>query len=253
LPRKGTWEESATEFDPLDYVNEVTKLQEENCKLVTKIDQFRSEIFKHTQRLKEEKISYSKTKELLFILLFIACIATEKLEEYKKELGVRETEMRTKMEKLEIIAKEAAKVRRRFFANSMGFYKKGGSWVKATSSLDRAAGNNATHRGNIEIDALLIEMGLLDEKLYAPLLDELYITTLEIHQHARGLGTKHREILNLDGTLRSCFSFTSHSHSSSLDKRFLELRHEALDLHRVKDLCTKRSKDGRPVCTNCVE
>jgi hypothetical protein len=40
------------------------------------------------------------------------------------ESEIREAEMRTKIEKLETIAEETAKIKRRFFENSKGFYKK---------------------------------------------------------------------------------------------------------------------------------
>jgi hypothetical protein len=80
-------------------------------------------------------------------------------------------------------------------------------------------------------------MELLDEKKYAPLFKELYTIPLDLYQKLRQEGTKYRAFLSLDGTLQSCFSFTPHSHSAPLDKRFAKLCEEAMGLHRTKDLC----------------
>jgi hypothetical protein len=77
LSPNGTLVGSAAGITPLGHVNEVAKLQEENCRLATKIDQLRLEIiFKFTQLLEEEKIANSKTKEHLFIV----CKVIDKLE-----------------------------------------------------------------------------------------------------------------------------------------------------------------------------
>jgi hypothetical protein len=173
------------------------------------------------------------------------------------ESGIRKAEMITKIEKLEMIAEETAKIRRRFFENSKGFYKKtknGVSWINITGTPDRAAievGNNAAHRGNVEVDALLIEMELLNKKKYAPLFKELYTIPLDLYQKLRHKGTKYRELLSLDGTLPSRFSFTPHSHSAPLDQRFAKLYEEAVVLYQRKDLYHASWKNGRPVCMDC--
>jgi hypothetical protein len=74
-------------------------------------------------------------------------------------------------------------------------------------------------------------MELLDEKKYAPLFKELYTIPLDLYQKLREEGTKYRELLSLDGTLRSCFSFTLYTHSAPLDKCFAKLCEEAMGLH----------------------
>ena len=139
----GTLEESAAVFDPLDYINEIAKVQEENCRPATKTDQLEK------NRKKRDKLDKDKLKSDI--------LRREKQEKDKMESEMGESEIRTKMEKLEVIAEEAAKIRSRFFERSKGFYKKtknGVSWIKITGSPDRAAieaGNNAAHRGNVEM------------------------------------------------------------------------------------------------------
>jgi hypothetical protein len=152
------------------------------------------------------------------------------------ESEIREAEMRTKIE------------------NSKGFYKKAKnsvSWIKVTGIPDRAAmeaGNNTAHRANVEVDALLIEMKLLDEKKYVPLFKKLYTIPLDLYQKLCQEGGEYKELLSLDRTLRSCFLSTPHSHPPSLDKRFAKSCEEAMGLHGTKDLCHASWKNGRPVC-----
>jgi hypothetical protein len=83
LSPNGTLVGSAAGITPLGHVNEVAKLREENCRLATKTDQFRSEIFKLTQLLEEEKIAHSH--------LFVVCKVIDKLE--------KDTNKRDKLDK----------------------------------------------------------------------------------------------------------------------------------------------------------
>ena len=100
-------------------------------------------VYKVINKLKKDRIKRDKLKKdkLKRDILIRDGIKKDILES-----EIRKVEMRTKIEKLEIIAEEAAKIRRRFFENSKVFYKNG-SWAKVRGwpgKLAIEAGNEPT-------------------------------------------------------------------------------------------------------------